>query len=303
MRRLVLTVILAFSWGSSFLWIKYALDAFSPTEITTIRLLLGAAICLVATFIIKARLPREPAVLIRILGAGVLANAAPYILFAIGEQRTSSAIAGLINSTSPLWALLGSWALRDKGISRRTVLGMGLGFAGTVTMLSPGFSSNTGQALGVIACLAASACYGLSYVYVDRLIPSKRYSLLSLSACQLALAGILSIPFALYFPHGSHTLRINTVLPLILLGVLGTSLAYVIYYAMIRNYGALAASTVSYLIPLVAVILGVSILNESLSIWTIVGGVITICGVVMTRDRAAGADVVRSRWSRQRVSP
>jgi drug/metabolite transporter (DMT)-like permease len=293
-RRLLLTLVLGLSWGSSFLWIKYALDSFSPTVITTARLILGAAICYGFCLIAGVRLPRRPAVLLPLLGGGVLANALPYVLFAVGEQHISSAVAGLLNSTAPLWTLLVGWILHDRAVDKRSTVGVLIGLVGLVLMVAPAITTARGELPGVLACLGASLCYGLSYLYIDRFIPTDRYSLPALATAQLAGAAVASLPFVMLLDPRIKDVHPGSVASLLILGVVGTGLAYIVNYELIRSTGPIAASIVSYLIPVVAVILSVIVLSESLLVWSIIGGAITLLGISLTRSRKP------IRWSQSR---
>jgi drug/metabolite transporter (DMT)-like permease len=284
-RRLLLTLALGISWGSSFLWIKYALDSFSPTVITTVRLILGAAVCYAFCLATHVRLPRRAKVLLPLLGAGILANALPYTLFAVGEQRTSSAIAGLMNSTAPLWTLLVGWIIHDRAVGKRSTIGVFIGLMGTVLMVTPALTVAQGDLPGVVACLGASLCYGLSYIYIDRFIPNHQYSLPALAAGQLTGAVIASLPFAFLVDHYIKEIHARSFGSLLVLGIIGTGVAYIVNYELIRSTGPIAASVVSYLIPVVAVMLSVLVLSESLSAWSIIGGVITLFGVSMAHSR------------------
>ncbi len=146
----------------------------------------------------------------------------PTPLFAIGEQHTSSAIAGLLNSTAPLWTLLLAWALRDRTAQKRSALDVTIGLAGSALMVAPAVLSARGELSGVLACLAAALCYGLSYVYIDRYVPTRRYSLPTLAAYQLTAAGILTAPFAVLGATGPHPPGVGAVVPLVILGAVLT---------------------------------------------------------------------------------
>ena len=290
MRRLVLTLVLGLSWGSSFLWIKYALDSFSPVVITTCRLVLGAATCYVFCLTVGAKMPNKLRIFAVLTGAGTLANALPYALFAVGEQRTSSGIAGLLNSTAPLWTLIIAWLLRDRSASGRSIVGVLIGLAGSALMVMPAIVNAHGELLGVLACLGAAFCYGLSYIYIDRFLAGNQYELPALATVQLATAAVVSVPFAFFVEPRIEHVHAGSLVPLVVLGVLGTGIAYLVNYELIRAAGPVAASVVSYVIPVVAVVLSVAVLSEPLSAWSIVGGAVTLVGVALTRTRKPAAE-------------
>ena len=285
----MLTLVLGLSWGSSFLWIKYALDSFSPVVITTCRLVLGAAACYVFCLVVGANMPNKLRIFALCTGAGVLANALPYTLFAVGEQRTSSGIAGLLNSTAPLWTLIIAWLLRDRSASGRSIVGVGIGLAGSALMVMPAVVAAHVELLGMLACLAAAFCYGLSYIYIDRFLAGDEHELPALAAVQLASAAIVSLPFAFLVQPRVEHVHVGSLVPLVILGVLGTGIAYLVNYELIRSAGPVAASVVSYVIPVVAVVLSVVVLSEPLCAWSIVGGVVTLVGIALTRTRPGRA--------------
>ena len=281
----MLTLVLGLSWGSSFLWIKYALDSFSPVMITTCRLILGAGSCYLFCLAVGAKMPNKARILVVLTGAGILANALPYALFAVGEQRTSSGIAGLLNSTAPLWTLILAWLLRDRAASGRSVVGVLIGLGGSVLMVLPAVVGAHGELLGVLACLGAAFCYGLSYIYIDRFLAGSGYELPALATIQLASAAVVSLPFAFLMQPRIEHVHAGSLMPLVILGVVGTGIAYLVNYELIRSAGPVAASVVSYVIPVVAVVLSVAILAEPLSVSSVVGGVVTLIGVALTRSR------------------
>ncbi|MGH3436268.1 MAG: DMT family transporter, partial [Sciscionella sp.] len=130
--------LLALLWGSSFLWIKLALGGLAPVQIAFGRLVLGAAAVGVLCWVGRQRLPRDRRTWLKLLVPGLFGNALPFTLFGIGEQTVDSGVAGVLNATMPLWALLIALMIRSEvrpGAMRLT--GLLLGFAGTVVIFSP----------------------------------------------------------------------------------------------------------------------------------------------------------------------
>ncbi len=131
-------VLLALLWGSSFLWIKLALDGLSPVQLVLVRLALGAAVLAVIVRIRRLRLPRDRTTWIHLTIAALVANAIPYLLFAIGEQTVSSSLAGALNATTPLWTLgIGLAARTERQVTPLRVLGLLVGFTGALVILAP----------------------------------------------------------------------------------------------------------------------------------------------------------------------
>jgi drug/metabolite transporter (DMT)-like permease len=162
------------------------------------------------------------------------------------------------------------------------LLGIVLGFAGALVILAP-WGSDRAPLSGVLACLAASASYGLSYVYMGRYLIGRNLSPLVLSAGQLIAASTLlalALPFTDTLSGGW---RSDAIAALLALGVIGTGLAYVLNYRIITDDGPVLASTVTYLLPVVAVLAGLVVLDEHVTGSLVVGVVVVLLGVGLTR--------------------
>ena len=130
--------LLALIWGSSFLWIKLAIRGFSPEEVTLARLALGAAVLFPVTAVRREAMPRSARLWALIVIAALFANAVPYLLFAVAEQSVSSATAGIINATTPLWTMMLALAIRhQQRVTAWQLAGLIVGFAGTLLIFSP----------------------------------------------------------------------------------------------------------------------------------------------------------------------
>jgi drug/metabolite transporter (DMT)-like permease len=281
--NIVRLIALALIWGSSFLWIKLALGGLLPTQIAFARIFLGAAVLL---FIVKARRLRLPALGStwgHLIVAAVVTNVIPYTLFAIGEQGIGSGLAGAMNATTPLWTLgIGMLTRTERQVSVTRIAGLLLGFVGVVIILAP-WHDRTGSLSGEIECLAATAGYGAGYVYQARFLTSARLSPLVLSCAQLVAAAIVT---TLILPVGGTAeprITPGVAIGILVLGVLGTGAAYVLNYRLIIDAGPMVASTVAYLLPIVAIALGVVFLGESLSWSLIAGTAVVLSGFVIAQ--------------------
>ena len=290
--------LLALLWGSSFLWIAIALRGFSPVQIVLIRLALGALVLVAIVYSRGLRLPSSGTVWLHLTVAALFANAIPYTLFAIGEQHVSSSVAGVLNATTPLWTLVIAFATgHERRISAPKLTGFILGLAGTLVIFSPWETGSQIASLGGLACLGAAASYGVSYVYMDRYLARRGIPPLVLSAGQLTAATVLLaivLPFAGLQPV--H-LRWDAIAALAVLGCLGTGIAYILNYRLITDEGT-TASVVTYLLPIVAVILGAAILNDHITPQIIGGMLIVLIGVAITRRDHPASDTTRPTYSR-----
>ena len=297
--------LLALLWGSGFLWIAIALRGFSPVQIVLIRLALGALVLLAIVYTRGLRLPTSGTVWLRLTVAALFANAIPYTLFAIGEQHVSSSVAGVLNATTPLWTLVIAFATgHERRISAPKLIGFILGLAGTLVIFSPWQTGSQIASLGGLACLGAAASYGISYVYMDRYLARRGIPPLVLSASQLTAATVLLaivLPFAGLQPI--H-FRWDAITALAILGCLGTGIAYILNYRLITDEGT-TASIVTYLLPIVAVILGAAILGDHITAQIVGGMLIVLIGVAITRrDRPNTVlDADYTTYVRCRIQP
>jgi drug/metabolite transporter (DMT)-like permease len=285
--------LLACLWGSSFLFIKLALDGLSPVQIVLARMTPGALVLLAIVAVRHERLPREPTTWARITIAAIIANLIPYFLFGWGEQRVDSAIAGTLNSTTPLFTLAIAYATRtEPTITRQRAGGFLLGFVGAVLIVAP-WNSAGGSTAGALACLAAALSYGVSYVYMRRYLTGRGTSSIALAAAQITTGALLLLITAPVLANQAVDLQPDVLASVLALGALGTGLAYLLNYRLIQDEGATTASTVTYLLPIVAVILGAIVLGEPIT-WNLVVGT----GVVL-----AGVAISDGRFSRRHARP
>lgn len=276
--------LLALIWGSAFLWIKLADRGFSPVEVTLARLATGAAVLFAVMLVRRDKIPRSPRLWASIVIAALFANAVPYLLFAVAERDVSSSTAGVINATTPLWTVMLAVAVRhQKTATRWQAAGLVIGFAGTVLIFTPWHTASELLSAGGLECLAASVSYAVSYIYMDRFLARRGVGAIVLSACQLTAAAVM-LAIALGIT-GVQTPRVTTesVAAIAVLGIIGTGFAYVLNYQIIASDGATVASTVTYLLPVVAIVLGLLVLSETITA-TMLGGIaLVLAGTALIR--------------------
>ncbi|WP_080694175.1 DMT family transporter [Salinispora tropica] len=301
---LVRLALLALLWGSSFLWIKLALRGFTPMQIVVARLVLGVVVLALIARVRGLRWPRGLGIWAHLFVAALIANAIPYTLFGVAEQTIGSNVAGALNATTPLWAVVIAFLVgTERGVGLRRVGGLILGFAGTVLIFSPWQSSSEIVSWGGVACLIAAASYGVSYVYMGRFLAGRKIPSITLAASQLA-AGAVLVAIALPvegFP--SPAWRFDAVGSLLVLGLLGTGAAYVLNYRLIEDEGPTVAATVTYLLPVVAVALGALVVGEAVTWPMVLGTAAVLAGVrlVQRRVRIEGQTLTQRQMSGSNV--
>ncbi|ADG88444.1 protein of unknown function DUF6 transmembrane [Thermobispora bispora DSM 43833] len=279
---------LALLWGSGFLWVKLALRGFSAVQIVFIRLLL--AFLVLAPMVLARGLPwpRGRRIWAHLFVVALVSNAVPFVLIGMAEETIGSNVAGVLNATTPIWTLLVAFAAGvDRHVTLPKAAGLTLGFLGAVVLFAPWQAANEIASPGGLAGLTAAACYGFGFVYTGRFLAGRGISPLVLSASQLGAATVqlaVVMPFAGLTPP---TWRVDAVASLLILSVLGTGLAFVINFRVIEEDGPTIASTVTYLVPVVAVLLGWLVLGESVTATMLAGIVLILGGVALTRRHPA----------------
>jgi drug/metabolite transporter (DMT)-like permease len=223
---------------------------------------------------------------VHITVAALFANAVPYLMFAVAEQHVNSSTAGIINATTPLWTVVLALAVRhQKSVTGWQAAGLIIGFAGAVLIFTPWHTTSALLSAGGLECLAASISYAVSYIYMDRFLARRGIGSVVLSACQLAAASVM-LALALTV-SGVQTPHVTAegLAAIAVLGTVGTGFAYVLNYQIITSEGATVASTVTYLLPAVAIVLGVLVLGETVTVIMLAGIALVLAGVALTRRK------------------
>jgi len=279
---------LAAIWGCSFLLIKVSLEGLTPMQVVLGRITLGAVALGGIVVVRSGRLPVDATTWRHLAFVSVLNNLLPFFFFAWGEQRVSSSLAGIYNATTPLFTLLLAMAaLPEERPSRTRFAGLLLGFLGVVVIIAPWRGTGGSSLPGQLACLAAGACYALGIVYTRRFLSGNGHPPLVLATGQLLCSSTLLLAAVPLWTTSAPDLTLRVGLSILALGALGTGLAYLIFYGLIGAVGATSASTVTYLVPLIAVALGVAVLGEHIGWNDFAGAAVVVLGIAVAEGRLA----------------
>lgn len=280
-------VLQAAIWGSSFTLISVAVRAVSPSLVVLSRLALAATVLLALAGWRHAALVRGRSLWLHTAVAAALGNVVPYVFLTYGERTTAAGTAGVLIGATPLLTLaLGVVAVRDTPPSVHTLVGFGTAFAGLVLVIGP-HGGGWAPSPGVLLCLGAAVSYAAGYVYVRRFLTRPGTCALGAAASQLVAA--LALQAALTPLLGWHigVVHPDAAMALVLLGLLGTGYATVLYFRLIADLGAARAAAVDYLVPVFAVLFGVLVSGERLGASVIAGAVLILSGMAIGEGRVS----------------
>ena len=294
---------LAFIWGSSFLLMKIGLRSLAPLQISGLRILSGASVLVLLLTATRGRLPRDQRTWGHLMVTGFFLGSLPFSLFALGEERVSSALAGIGNSITPIATVVFSLLLlRGDKIGVRKIVGVLIGFVGVLVILQPWQSQGRPDLLGFGITLVAGMSYGVGWTYTKRFLGKADFGGLTLPAAQMLIsAGQMLVALsAWWLTQRTHlslaapwSLHANTsggsvlgpILAVLALGVVGTGIAMSFQYDVVRAAGPTVGASVTYLIPVVSVALGVLLLHERLQ-WPQFAGAAIVLGAAVLIGRA-----------------
>lgn len=280
-------------WGASFLFMKVALEGVTFGQVAWSRLVLGGLTLGLIVLATRPRvaggpvLPREPRVWLHFLVIAVSGCVIPHLLFAWAEQYVSSSLASIYNAVTPIMtAVMATLAFRVERLARGQVVGVLLGVVGVVVIIGPWrYAALTGDLWGQLACLGASLCYGFTFGYTRRFLSGRPIAGSTFAFLNIGIAGgimLLLTPVLAWHPV---RLDAGIVLSLLVLGALGTGVAYIWNIRVLRAWGPTNASTVTYVTPVVGVALGFLVLHETFSWHEPVGAALVLCGILLTQKR------------------
>jgi drug/metabolite transporter (DMT)-like permease len=216
----------------------------------------------------------------------LLLNVIPGFLFAYAETEVTSILAGIINAVTPLMTLLAIMvAFREEKPKSYQVVGLLTGFLGVLTVLGAWQGLGENPIGAVIALLCAVACYGVSFPYSRKFVLPKKLQAESLAAGQLIMGALTLLPLYLIDGIAKDNYTVGPVMAMLALGILGSGFAYIWNFKIMEAAGSAIASTVTYVTPVVAVIVGIIFLGEGVTWYEPVGGLIVLLGAAISQNR------------------
>ncbi|MET0735969.1 MAG: DMT family transporter [Microbacterium sp.] len=294
-------------WGSSFLFMKVALTGISPAQVAWSRLILGGLTLGLFVALRRDPLPRRVRIWLHMTVLAVSFCVVPFLLFSWAQQHVTSGLASIYNATTPIMTAVMAWAVfRVEKLKPVQIAGILVGILGVMVIIAPWQGLDLTQSLvAQLAILGATACYGFSLAYMRKFVSDSGMSALVFSFLNIGIAAaIMAVltPVLVLTPVQLDPWIIGSV---ILLGCLGTGVAYIWNQNALRAWGPTRASTVTYITPVVGVALGILVLGEAVTWNEPVGALIVFAGILLAQNRipgfkrraASGARVQASRPS------
>ena len=282
---------LGFMWGSSYLFIKLAVDDFGTFTLVALRLIVGALLLWTVIRIAGQQLPRERRVYGHLLVMAIINITIPFLLITWAEQSVESSLAAILTSPVPLFAIvLSAIFLADEPMRVNGVVGLIVGFIGVVIITSRGLTGEGSSVIGELALLGAAFSYACGAVYSRRNV--RGLAPMIPAVFQVTFAAIITGTVALLFEHPwTASPDAEAVFSILWLGILGSGLAYLAVFRLFAHWGATRTTLVAYLIPVVGITLGYLVLQEPVDARIVFGTALVIAGI----------GLVNSRYGRRRL--
>ena len=265
---IAMLLILSILWGGSFFFVEVLVKYLPPLSIVTARVGLAAIALWGIVFALKIPLPKTAEQWVSLLVIGILNNALPFCLIVWGQTQINSGLASIFNATTPFFTVLVAGVLLvDERITNPKVIGVIIGLVGTIILIGPdAMKGVTGSLLGQLAVMGAAICYAFAAAYARRF---KQWGLspLIVATGQVTMATLILLPLTLIIdkPWIGFSLPVEAGLAIAGLAFFSTVIAYVLYFRLIASAGATNTALVTFLIPISAILLGVTVLGETFS--------------------------------------
>ena len=297
----VLFILLGFFWGSSYLFIKIGIDAgLQPFTLVALRLLIGLLLLGAVVAVARESLPRDPRMYGHLAVMGLFSVALPFALITWAEQTVDSSLAAVLTGAVPLFVIpFAAMFLPTEKITLNAMVGIAIGLVGVAVVVGfdPASLAGTGL-LAQLALIAAAASYAVGGVYARRNVQGLRPMIPALFQVTFGLI-LTGIPALLLERPWEHGLAPEAIFAVVWLGLLGSGAAYLVFFRLLRSWGATRTSLVAYLLPIWGLLLGALVLKEPIDLRLLLGTALVIAGIALVNLRKP----LRPAWRRAPVAP
>jgi len=291
LRDIAALLLLASIWGGSFIFMRVAAPEFGIYVLVAIRTVLATCV-LLPILMMTGGVNQIFRYWFPIALVGLANTAVPFVLFNYSSLHLEAGVNAILNATAPMFGALVAWLWLGDKLTPTAIAGLALGFLGVTVISQQKLGEGNISFVPILTALLATTCYGIAASMMKRWLQGVRP--LVVATGSQAMASIMLAPFALSTLPATMP-STNAWLNAVALAILGTAIAYILYFKLIANVGPAKAISVAYMVPLFGIIWGVLFLQEHLSLQTIVGGVMILTGVALTtgvigmikRNRAA----------------
>ncbi|MBS4170079.1 MULTISPECIES: DMT family transporter [unclassified Neochlamydia] len=296
-KRSLLILALTLMWSPCFLLIKLALVDFNPATIVFLRVSLASLIFWIALRLQGGSLPKSLTFWKHSAFMAIFSSGLPSFLFCYAETSIESALAAILNGCSPMFtAILAHLFLPNDRMSIHKLIGILISFCGILLLFSPNIAQGMdGDFIGMSAALIGAFCYAISHVYAKKFIAGQPRFVAP--TAQLFMTAWMMLPFVLGSIETKSTFifpSLTSILAILGLTLLGTYLAFLIYYYLLEHCGPTAISMVSCFFPAVGMLLGYLFLNEALTAGGIFSAGLILLGMLIVNE------VISFKWRRPR---
>ena len=281
---LPLWFMISLTWGFSFLFIKVAGSFLDPFQQTTGRLGFGAITLAILVAITRRKFYSDLTVLKHLTFLAIVGQVIPFTLFAWAEHHITSIAASLVNSMLALWtALLAIIFLPDEKLNRNKSIGILVGFVGIMILLGVWDANFRGNWLAYFVCILATICYAITSTYMRKFVTPLKLDAISAVAAQLGIGALILGLVSLFISSKPTSYPVDGIISILLLGAVGTGIAFAINFELISRAGSVIGATSAYAMPIVSTTAGVIFINEKLHWYEPIGALVALTGIAMVQ--------------------
>jgi len=284
-------ILLGAIWGCSFIFNAVLIREIGPLWVTSLRVGIGALGCWAVMFALRKPIPRDPKLWLQLGLLGIIAYAIPFALFPLAQAHLASGVAAIINALTPMvTAIISHFWIGGEKASRTKMTGVAIGFVGAAILVSPALATGGSSHLWAIAaCLGATLCYAIS-LNITRSF--KHIEPTAMASIALSGAAIVAIPIALLTEGAPAMTRPESYGAAVAIGLLSTAFTFQVMYRILPRVGATNFATTTFIAPISALILGVTVLHEVILPIQILGMAVIFFGLLFIDGR------IRKVWNR-----